>query len=261
MSLNIHRRILISCGNHLFVTKKQAIEEGKENEDLRLGTLLVPLAHLPLEDEIPTVERWYELVTLNPSALGSPTRNQSLEGEGVVQLDQNSPSSHLHRSPSVLLEISLCSSQTLDDNEEQAFLCFGDEVGEATDDEDYEWVGESKEATVDGSNEENSHSAQKNRRRTASSTFSARQLLVDDKLKLQVQKEKEKIEKDGPPIMPGIADYVCVVGVKDFGNVGNLDASKVKRGWVESECDSCVLEQFPSNNEVHTRQGRYVVLY
>jgi hypothetical protein len=245
-----------------FQSKNPETNEGNANEDLRLGTLLVPLAHLPLEDEIPTVERWYQLVTLNPSTPNSPTRNRSLDSNSGVPAEKNPnnlSSPHLHRSPSVLLEISLCSSQTLDDNEEQAFLCFGDEVGEGTDDEDYEWVGESKDATMADFNDdpvfENSHSSQRNRKRT-SSNYNVRHSLGDDKLKLQIQKEKEKIEKDGPPIKPGIVDYICVVGAKDNGDICNLDASKVKKGWLESESDSCLLEQFPSNDEVHVRQGR-----
>ena len=34
---------------------RSSIQEG----DIRLGTLLIPISNLPLEDEVPTVEKWF----------------------------------------------------------------------------------------------------------------------------------------------------------------------------------------------------------
>ena len=227
----------------------------------------MPLAHLPLEDEIPTVEKWYQLVTLNPSPSNSPSKNKSLE-HSSSSISNGYPgekhvSSSPHRSPSVLLEISLCSSEVLNESEEHAFLSFGEEAGGATDEDDgYELVGERKQEGMEDHPEdpafEHSNSSQRNRKRSSSS--SNRHLLVDDKLKIQKQKEKEKIERDGPPVLPGIIDYICVVGVNEMGDAEDLYTSQVKKGWLQVERDSCLLEQFPPNNEVHSKQGRYVNL-
>ncbi len=64
------------------VTSTSTASTGDEYGDLRLGTLLVPLANLPLEETIPRVEKWYQFDTLGNS---SQTRNATNNGQHFVE--------------------------------------------------------------------------------------------------------------------------------------------------------------------------------
>ena len=46
----------------------------------------------------------------------------------------------------------------------------------------------------------------------------------------------------GPLLAPGIIDYFCIVGARDIGDQKSDDGS---RGWVTSQPECVVVEQFP----------------
>jgi hypothetical protein len=79
------------------------------------------------------------------------------------------------------------------------------------------------------------------------------------KIRKQLKQElKPRIEKAVEPILePGIIDYICIVGARDIGDQKNDDGSS---GWVESTPDCCILEQFPPDDDFHTKRGRNAVL-
>ncbi len=64
--------------------------------------------------------------------------------------------------------------------------------------------------------------------------------------------ELERLKHNGPYLDPGIVDFICVVGAKTIGDQKDDDGGK---GWVNSEPECCVLEQFPSN-DYHKSNGR-----
>ena len=68
--------------------------------------------------------------------------------------------------------------------------------------------------------------------------------------------ELERLKHNGPYLDPGIVDFICVVGAKNIGDQKDDDGGK---GWVNSEPECCVLEQFPSN-DYHKSNGRLVTL-
>ena len=55
-----------------------------EHGDLRLGTLLIPISNLPLEETIPRVEKWYQFDTLgnNGGASGSKVGGRGASAGG-----------------------------------------------------------------------------------------------------------------------------------------------------------------------------------
>jgi hypothetical protein len=75
--------------------------------------------------------------------------------------------------------------------------------------------------------------------------------LEENSAKLK-QEELERLKHNGPYLEPGIIDYICVVGAKNIGDQKDDDG---KKGWVNSDPECCVLEQFPSN-EFHKSNGR-----
>ena len=79
------------------------------------------------------------------------------------------------------------------------------------------------------------------------------------KIRKQLKQEvKPRIEKAAEPVLePGIIDFISIVGAKDIGDQKNDDGSS---GWVDSTPDCCILEQFPPNDEFHTKRGRNAVL-
>ena len=56
---------------------------------------------------------------------------------------------------------------------------------------------------------------------------------------------------------PGVVDFVAVVGCKDIGKQKNDDGSK---GWVNSNPESVILEQFPPQSDYHVKNGLNVLL-
>lgn len=80
-------------------------------------------------------------------------------------------------------------------------------------------------------------------------------LKIRDQLKQEVKPSDDKV--DEPMLEPGVIDYICVVGARD---IGDQKADDGARGWVNSTPECCVLEQVPSNDEFHLKNGRTAVL-
>jgi hypothetical protein len=196
--------------------------EGENREGLCLGTLLIPLSRLPLEDaygdgNAAVVERWYQLE--GPTLMASP----SIEEE-----EDDSPGM-LHgprRCPSVLLELTFASTDYLDGVEEEIL---GEDQGAVFDLTSLNQVEEEKETTEEPTK-------------------------VEEPTK-DTKKDKPKPEE--PELAAGIVDFVCIVGARDIGNQRNDDGSK---GWVQSTPECCVLERFPPDDDFHIKNGRNVGL-
>jgi len=216
-------------------------KHGHAYGDLRLGTLLIPISNLPLEEEIPRVEKWYQFDTDNSGSDG-----------------KKSPQTAPWQTPSVLLDITLCTPTTLDAIEDEVYAALA--TGE--EDEQFRSLQSSTSlASIDANNSKeydteprdsfNSKKSGKRRR----SVVSADDLLneeVKDAMEKKIAEEEERIKQNGPYLEPGIVDHICVIGARDIGAIRNDNGEK---GWVESELDCCVLEQFPPD-EVHKSNGR-----
>jgi hypothetical protein len=64
--------------------------------------------------------------------------------------------------------------------------------------------------------------------------------------------ELERIKINGPFLESGIVDFIAVVGAK---NIGPIKKGSRDEGWIESEPECGVLEQFPKN-DFHHNNGR-----
>ena len=76
--------------------------------------------------------------------------------------------------------------------------------------------------------------------------------VVDNAPDMAIKDAEDRLKSNGPHLEPGIVDYICVVGAKNIGDQREL---RNGRGWVDSEPECSVLEQFPSN-EFHKSNGR-----
>jgi hypothetical protein len=219
------------------------------NDDLRLGTLLIPISNLPLEDEIPRVEKWYQFETL-----GSGSDKEQFK---------KSP----WRSPTVLLDIALCTSSTMDNLEEEMYAIPRSNKTLGNEEEKKETVLIKKNIPDSKSTESNGHmlmsegqsigTAQITRKTRSNSKQQPIKKFSksNDSITAQNEEKKdddEKVKQHGPCLEPGIIDYICVVGPKDMGQPVD---DTIARGWINSEPDCCVLEQFPSN-DYHRKNGR-----
>jgi len=91
---------------------------------------------------------------------------------------------------------------------------------------------------------------------TSKASYSKRaSLKIRSQLKQEIKPEEAKIEE--PMLEPGIIDFVCVVGARD---IGDQKADDGARGWVNSTPECCILEQFPSDDKFHAKNGRPAVL-
>jgi len=180
-------------------------------KDVRLGSVVIPLTRLPTgkgNKEAIRLEEWYQLENYD----------ESIE----TAIDR--------KKPSVFLEISLSSSEVLDDSE--------DELEESD--------------NIDGDGKESFRTPSR-----LNPSFSRRACIeaLNETNKEEIKKEKTKIED--PVLDPGVIDFVAVVGCKDIGNQKNDDGM---RGWVKTTPECVVLEQFPPNNEFHLQSGRKALL-
>ena len=214
-------------------------EPDKEKlNDLRLGTLGIPLTSLPFENERAQIEKWYSLDVV--TAAGMNEIGSVKERDGSSGDEGNKKYLAPKRSPSVLLEISFCTSDDLDESEDEAGY-FGEDVEKATADNQKQ---NRKKIT-----EENISVYDKKVMRRNS--YKAKEIALQQQ---QAKIEKNKlIRLNGPYLKPGIVDFLCVVGVKDIGCQKDDGGSK---GWVRSIPETCVLEQFPPSDEFHLKNGR-----
>jgi hypothetical protein len=230
--------------------------------DIRLGTLLIPISNLPLEDEIPRVEKWYQFDNGQDNLNPAPWRD-----------------------PTVLLDISLCTTSTLNQLEDEMYAVAGGTAGVAvvatvpleesigahaahSMEDSHGAKGENvdpsapvadfRECASDVSHAiaaDNSASGPPSKSRQKNGSIDLKTLNQDAKMAEQLElEEEERLTQNGPYLETGIVDYMCVVGPKDLGDL-KLDTKE--KGWINSEPDCCVLEQFPSN-EFHQNNGRLV---
>lgn len=207
------------------VSEKNNDDNGEE-EDMRIGTIIIPISNLPLEDEIPKVEKWYKFDALT----NKPSKAHD---------DGTEKRSHSFRDPSVLLEICLSMPETLDAVENETYG-----IKESQPDSNL-IVSIPSQAAADPGD----HSASLKHDIDFSVAKKGESFTVIDKVNSE---ENEAIKHNGPYLEPGIIDYICVVGPRDIGNGKNV---KDKLGWLESDLECDILEQFPSN-DVHKSNGR-----
>jgi hypothetical protein len=157
------------------------------------------------------------------------SRNETVRLEKWFQLDIEEGSSDVvsqKKKPSVFLEISLSSSELQDESE--------DELEEENDKND---------------------SVKSSTRRNPS--FSRRACIESLNKADEQERKKEKPKTEDPVLEPGVVDFVAVVGCKDIGNQKDDDGMK---GWVKTNSECVVLDQFPPNNEFHFESGRKALL-
>jgi hypothetical protein len=140
----------------------------------------------------------------------------------LQQQQQQAPTDKKRRKPSLLIEISVSSAQALDDSE--------DDMDEDT-------------VTVEG---------QLRASFAKRASIKVRNQLKEEGLALDVPEEEHE-----PELEPGVIDFVCVVGAKDIGEQKADDGSS---GWVNTEPECTILEQFPASDEFHTSRGRIASL-
>lgn len=235
-------------------------------EDLRLGSLVIPLTRLPLEKaiqnkEVARIEQWYQLESYNvlvPSQTTPTWRGKS----ATKPLPR--------RSPTVQLEISFSPAEVVDDSEDDMDDISISELASLNDlaeSEDRVSVlpskGDKRPSLTDGAN---AGTARSFARRAAGRSFQRR---VASEMRTQDKKNEEltvaqsapsqpvkKVPED-PVLEPGLVDFVCVVGVSNIGDQKDDDGG---RGWVNSSPECSLLEQFPPNDEFHIKNGRNVAL-
>ena len=195
-------------------------------EGLCLGTLLIPLSRLPLEDacngNAAVVERWYQLE--GPNNIPPQETNDDEETPGILHGPR--------RCPSVLLELTLASGDYLDGAEEE-IMGSGDDPNVVFDLTSLRGEEENKAEEKEA------------------------EIVSTKKCENEKESKVDNKTKEEPELAAGIVDLVCIVGARDIGNQRNDDGSK---GWVQSTPECCVLERFPPNDEFHINNGRNVGL-
>ena len=189
-------------------------------EDVRLGSLVIPLAEFSLErvtkdKESVHLEQWYQLETSEDYA------NNPLVSTGR------------RKKPSILLKFSFSPPANLDEHEEE-----------------YE-----EPIIVASASQEEAGSANSAANMIGTS-FSRRASYEANALAKEKDGSKEESGKSEDPVLePGVIDYICIVGCKDIGNQNEDNGSN---GWIDSFPTRCVLEQFPPNDEFHLKNKRTV---
>jgi hypothetical protein len=203
--------------------KGEGEHEGNR-EGLCLGTLLIPLSRLPLEDagdgNAAVVERWYQL---EGNLVPSPSPDDDEDGDSPGML--HGP----RRCPSVLLELTFASADYLDGAEEE--ILGSDKHGNAVFDLSSLQQAEEKKDVPEEQAKIN----------------------VDPRTIDENKICKPKAEE--PELAAGVIDFLCIVGARDIGNQRNDDGSK---GWVQSTPECCILERFPLDDEFHIKNGRNI---
>jgi len=225
--------------------KRRKVEMGT---DLRLGSLIIPLSRLPLEkatrsNNAARIEQWYQLDTTNNSL--TPSQNparRSLAGTSKLTTRRN---------PSVLLEISFSSPEVLDESEDEL------EEGSERDSVSGNHIGTGKDwnegdASAVGS-KSFSRRASMEMRIQHKATVTATPMIEEE---IHKPEEKKKFDED-PVLEPGICDFIAVVGAASVGDQRGDDGS---RGWINSNPECVILEQFPSSDEFHHKHKRNVTL-
>jgi hypothetical protein len=210
-------------------------------QDMRLASLVIPLTKLPLakatgRKEAARVEQWYQLDATSNALV--PVHTPSRRGLSTAS------KLAARRNPSVLLEISFSAPAVLDESEDELEI---DSEGEQEATE----LGATGQAQMEDISESNVSFS-----RRASLDMKKQQKAVAAKEEADKPvEEKKKI--DDPVLEPGVCDFIAVVGAI---NVGDQNDDNGAKGWVNSNPECSILEQFPPNDEFHHGHGRNVGL-
>ena len=188
----------------------------KLTEDLHIGSQMIPLPKIPLQKVL-------------AGEIASARIEQWFELENSSDATATTKSNSMgslpaaagvKRNPSVLLEITFSSAEALDDSEDE------------DDDDD-------------------------NAEDRLKASFSKRaSQQIRSQLKQEVVQKEEPTVDEEPELVPGVIDFVCVVGARD---VGDQKADDGASGWVNSNPECCILEQFPED-DFHVQHGRMATL-
>ena len=215
--------------------------------DLRLGSLVIPLTRLPLTkatsgSKAVRLEQWYQLDPITMAA--TPTQNPARRGlAGTSKLAAR-------RNPSVLLEISFSSPEILDESEDELEEESEEEQGVDDNASGKDW-NEGYGSNSDPMSFSRRSSTEMRIQRKASITSTT--MVEEEKKKPD---EKKKFDED-PVLEPGVCDFIAVVGSASVGDQRGDDGS---RGWINSQPECVILEQFPPSDDFHHKQRRNVTL-
>jgi hypothetical protein len=217
-------------------------------EDLRIGSLVIPLTRLPLETAIKNrkaarIEMWYQLDANDVLVPNAPT----WRGKSATKPPPR-------RSPTVQLEISFSPPEVLDESEDEM-----DDISERDlavlggDDTENEPKGTALSSERPG---QSSGPPRSFSRRMSIGRRLQEKPVVARKESSPPARPEKKVPED-PVLEPGLVDFICVVGVNSIGDQKDDDGSK---GWVNTSPECTLLEQFPPTDEFHIKNGRNVAL-
>jgi DENN (AEX-3) domain len=218
--------------------KKRKIEMA---QDMRLGSLVIPLSKLSLEKAFDRkgaarIEQWYQLDSTNNSVI--PVHNPTRRGLTTAS------KLAARRNPSVLLEISFSAPEVLDLSEDEL------EVDSDSEKNDEKATDESM-LNNDAANSNISFS-----RRTSVSIRKLNKVTETNDVPEKSANLKKAFDDD-PYLSSGICDFVAVVGAS---NIGDQSQDNGAKGWVNSNPECAILEQFPPNDDFHLKNKRFVTL-
>mmetsp|Transcript_36256 Transcript_36256/g.87372 ORF Transcript_36256/g.87372 Transcript_36256/m.87372 type:complete len:2535 (+) Transcript_36256:254-7858(+) len=201
---------------------RDARDSADMTEDVRLGSLVIPLTDLPLDTAIngkqtARLEQWYELYTQEEFSSTAMRRKQ----------------------PSIRLELSCSSPEIFDDSENEI-------------DDDADANDEILQASAGSSLNSSAGSALHRQM-----SFMRRAMLEARGRLKEEQKPQEEVKIEDPVLAPGVLDYIAIVGC---GNIGDQKKDDGTKGWVETTPDCRLFEQFPPSNDFHTKHGRMALL-
>ena len=250
-----------------------AVTKAIMTDDIRLGSLLIPLTELEDLKEVlqdrskpARLEKWFEVQNMNPAVMnananggtggpGGPGRffrrgeaNSVDSGSSRSQTLNNAAGGRSRRNPSILLELSLYAPDVLDDSED-----------EMEEDDDDETTGAASnvpaEVAPTKSFAKRTTLQVRNQLRQQKKAASANATKSKSPRRETVKEAKEAARVanlQDPVLEPGIIDFIAIVGARDIGDQKQDDGSK---GWVQSTPECCVLEQFPPTDDFHLQQG------
>lgn len=208
-------------------------------QDMRIGSLVIPLVQLPLAKALDRhvaarIEQWYQLDATNNYLM--PVQNPTRRGLSTAS------KLAARRNPSVLLEISFSAPDVLDESEDEFEVDSDEEklveqvVGGSTEEDTNANVSFSRRASLDMKKLQKASAAAQDAERP-----------VD---------ERKKFDED-PVLEPGVCDFIAVVGAI---NIGDQSQDNGAKGWVNSNPECAILEQFPPDDTFHAKHGRNVTL-
>lgn len=215
--------------------------------DLRLGSLVIPLTRLPLTkvtsgSKAVRLEQWYQLDPI--TMITTPSQNPARRGlAGTSKLAAR-------RNPSVLLEISFSSPEILDESEDELEVESEEEQGIDDNGIGKEW---NDEYASNGDPMSFSRRSSTEMRIQRKASITSTTMVEEEKKKPE---EKKKFDED-PVLEPGVCDFIAVVGSASVGDQRGDDGS---RGWINSQPECVILEQFPPSDDFHHKQRRNVTL-